>query len=215
MRKNPERTETGATNTVLARRHVKRRVAGLSVLLLLFLGGPSFWARAEEGQERRRWGILTGYGTTHPGLGATSQKVRTVDLVVRYRSTLKETGQGWYRGSHDLIVELPVSLLVEPDGRPPILGLNFLACWTLRSSEAVRPYIFVGGGPVYTEADIAEMSTRWNGNHQAGCGVRLFPKRCWAWVLEYRFHHISNGGRKEPNDPLNSSKGLIGMEYRF
>jgi lipid A 3-O-deacylase len=192
-----------------------RLVVWLSLVMLLVPGVSDLSAATDEGPGMRRLGFLTGYGETHPGLGDTSQKVRTVDLMLRYRTTLKETGQGWYRGIHDLIVELPVSWLLEPEDRPPILGINFLACWTLRCSDVVWPSILLGGGPIYTEAEIPGMSTRWNGNYQAGCGVLLFPTRRWTWVLEYRFHHISNGGRKEPNDPLNSSKGLVGLEYRF
>ena len=215
MTGRPCRDVAAGTGPVSRSLRVGRRPAILSLLFLLLPGVIPGHASAGEGGIPSRWGILSGYGSTHPGLGDTSQEVRVVDVVLRHRTTVKQTGRGWYRGSHDLILELPVSLLVEPEGRPPIFGLNFLACWTLRSWDMVWPHLFGGGGPVYTEAGIAEMSTRWNGNYQAGCGVRFFPERTCQPVLEYRFHHISNGGREKPNDPLNSSKVLVGMEYRF
>jgi hypothetical protein len=28
-----------------------------------------------------------------------------------------------------------------------------------------------------------------------------------------RYHHISNGGNEEPNDPLNSVKALFGITF--
>ncbi len=157
------------------------------------------------------WSLLTGYGATHPGFGTTSQDVRTWDVILQRRATRKTTGSGGYRGSHEFLAEAAISHLLRPTHQPPIFALNFLSCWTLRRWDSLHPYIFVGGGPVYTEADIEEMGARLNGNYQAGLGLTFaFGRHCKAHI-EYRFHHISNGGRKDPNDPLNSSKVLAGI----
>jgi hypothetical protein len=32
-------------------------------------------------------------------------------------------------------------------------------------------------------------------------------------MAEYRYHHVSNAGTAEPNEPLNSSKCLIGVTF--
>lgn len=192
------------------------RAFSIGTLCLLWVTAVLSRADNETREKQQaRWGILSGYSTTHVGVGSTQEKVSAWDFVFRRRSVLKTTGKGWYRGSHDLLLEIPVSLLLEPDGRPPIIALNLLACWTWHCRPTGYPYIFAGGGPVYKAADIPGMSTRWNGNYQAGCGVKFNPESACSWIIEYRFHHISNGGRSEPNDALNSSKVLAGMEWRF
>ena len=160
------------------------------------------------------WMLLTGYGATHPGLGKTREYVETVDAVLRYTRKFKDTGRNWYRGSHELLIELPVSFVINPD-TAPIFAINFLASWTLRTWQRFLPYCFAGGGPVYTEADIPGMGSNFNGNYQAGCGIRYQTENGPQFALEYRFHHISNLGLKSPNDPLNSSKFLFGVSLPF
>lgn len=193
------------------------------VPILLFTVAAINLSFADTSQEREMvpgqntsepWTLLTGYGVTHPGLGRTREHVETMDVILRYTRKLKNTGRDWYCGSHDLLIELPVSFLIKPDGGQ-IFGLNFLACWTLKTSQRYIPYFFVGGGPVYTEADVPGMGADLNGNYQAGLGFRYKTRKGRSFTIEYRFHHISNGGMKQPNIPLNSSKALIGIGFSF
>jgi hypothetical protein len=59
-------------------------------------------------------------------------------------------------------------------------------------------------------------------------GLRLGLKNCQVgekWVsddcsylwysIEARYHHVSNGGIKKPNEPLNSHKILFGFNIRY
>jgi hypothetical protein len=41
--------------------------------------------------------------------------------------------------------------------------------------------------------------------------VQYFIRKDLAISLEYRYHHISNAGAATPNEPLNSSKILLGV----
>ena len=50
-------------------------------------------------------------------------------------------------------------------------------------------------------------------SHQSGTGPRYFVRPDIAMMAEYRCHHISNAGAASPNEPLNSSKILIGMSF--
>jgi len=187
------------------------RTAALSLWLLLSAGAGVAAAQDRPDVPAPEWWLLTGYGETHPGYGETSQLVRTADVLLRYRHPIRRTGREGYRGTHDLLMEAAYSHLLEPEDRAPILALNLLACWTLQRWDGARPYVFVGGGPVYTEAGIDEMGARVNGNYQAGLGLAFRAGRHFTGCFEYRFHHISNAGRKDPNDPLNSSKVLVGI----
>ena len=169
-------------------------------------------AASSPDESRAKWSILTGYGSSHPGWGETQERVETIDLVLRRSSViLKDMGESWYAGYHSLFLELPVHYL--PDySDSPMIGLNFIASYTFTSS-ALSPYVFFGGGPVYFDADIPGMGSDWNGNYQFGIGCTLPVTPGNEIFIETRFHHISNGNTEDPNDPLNSTKFLVGFTF--
>ena len=159
------------------------------------------------------WGILAGYGQSFPGWGQTTQRVETIDLVPRYNHLIfADLGSGWYRGFHSILLELPVHFVLNPD-TSAMIGMNFLACYTFTASDQLRPYLFGGGGPVYSFADIPGMGAELNGNYQFGIGLQYPLTQGRDLLTELRYHHISNGGSEEPNDPLNSCKLLFGITF--
>lgn len=186
-------------------------------LLLLFLAytfSPVNYARAAIiDTSKDSWAVISGYGQSFPGWGQTTQRVETVDLVLRHNHLIfDDIGSGWYQGFHSILMELPVHFVVNPDVST-MIGLNFLASYTFTAGEQWRPYLFAGGGPLYSFADIPGMGTDWNGNYQFGIGLEYAMSNDHHFLFEYRYHHISNGGSKEPNDPLNSCKFLLGVTF--
>ena len=169
--------------------------------------------QAESADQTCAWSVLAGYGTSHPGWGKTKIRVETIDLVLRYDHVLsKDIGSSWYQGYHSLLLELPAHLIVNPEVST-MIGANFLACYTFTDNDQYLPYIFAGGGPLYANADIPGMGSRWNGNYQFGAGLRYKINIRHEVMFEFRFHHVSNGGQKDPNDPLNSTKCLAGFTF--
>ncbi len=159
------------------------------------------------------WSLLGGYGISHKDLGLTKVQVQVLDLILQYdRVLLKDVGSSWYKGHHSLILELPLTLVVDPDVSP-MIGVNILGAWTFDSSDTLQPYFFGGGGILYTNADIPGLGSDINGNWQFGAGICYRLESGNMLKFEYRFHHISNTGAEDPNDPLNSSKILIGMTF--
>lgn len=159
------------------------------------------------------WAVLGGYGQSFPGWGQTTQRVETLDLVPRYNHIIfDDMGSGWYQGFHSILVELPFHLVINPDSSS-MIGMNFLACYTFTADQTVHPYLFGGGGPVYSFADIPGMGSELNGNYQFGLGLDYSMNPDHALLFELRYHHISNGGSEEPNDPLNSCKLLFGLTF--
>ena len=144
--------------------------------------------------------------------GDTTEYVETADVILRRTILRRHTGSAWYRGTHEMVLELPLHYVIEPD-QAAMYGLNFLAGFSRPPIGPVVPYCFVGGGLIYSEADIPNMAATWNGNHQIGFGLRTRPRPGWWLAAEYRLHHISNGGREHPNHPLNSSKVLLGIGF--
>lgn len=182
------------------------------LVMLMFMAQPAA-AASPAPAEDNHWAVLTGYGYCQPGWGLTKVRVETLDLILRRDLVLTDTlGSSWYRGYHSLLLEAPLYMVITPDVAP-MFGLNFLANYTFTAAERHRPYIFAGGGPVYNTADIPGMGSDLNGNYQFGLGWKYRLNGDRDLLFEYRFHHISNAGTKDPNDPLNSNKFMIGITF--
>ncbi len=192
---------------------VGRHTTFLFFLLLSSSFRPDTSDAAFIDTSKDSWGVLGGYGQSFPGWGQTSQRVKTIDLVPRYNHLIfDDIGSGWYRGFHSILLEVPLHLVISPDVSS-MIGMNFLACYTFTAAQEMRPYLFGGGGPVYSFADIPGMGDDLNGNYQFGIGLEYATSQSHNVLLELRYHHISNGGSEEPNDPLNSAKLLIGVTF--
>ena len=185
----------------------------LGILLSTVLVNPADTPATDMQDEHSTYGILFGYGSSYPGWGSTKIRVETVDAVFRYKLPKSTTiGSSWYTGYHSLLVEVPVNFLVDRSG-PPMIGCSFLAEYTFTGTDGLRPYVFAGGGPLYVPADIPGMGTHMNGHYQCGLGIRYPLEDRHALLFEVRYHHISNAGTADPNDPLNSLKFLIGYTF--
>lgn len=162
---------------------------------------------------RCEYSFLSGYGITHRGFGDTRTQVQTFDMIGRYGWFLSgDIGSGWYRGRHELLVELPLHLVVDPRVSP-MVGGYLLGSWKFTSLEKWAPYVFAGGGILYVDLGLPTMGSRLDFSYQAGTGVQYFMEKDMALSLEYRYHHISNAGTASPNEPLNSSKILLGVSF--
>lgn len=164
----------------------------------------------------REYSFLTGYGITHRGFGDTRTQVQTFDMIGRFGWFLSgELGTGsWYQGRHELLMELPLHLVVDPRVSP-MIGGYLLGSWKFTSLEGWAPYVFAGGGILYVDLGLKSMGSRLDFSYQGGAGVQYFLEKDLALSLEYRYHHISNCGTAQPNEPLNSSKILLGVSlYR-
>jgi hypothetical protein len=189
----------------------------LSFLHLILAPAAYAQGDGEESQPEKRsqWTVLAGYGFTHTSIGKTRADVETADVILRYgRYLTDELGRSWYRARHAILIEVPIHLVVHPD-TSPMLGINILASWTFTAPQRLRPYLFGGGGFLYTQADIPGLGSKYNGNYQGGVGILYRLKNKYSLNAEYRYHHISNLNTEKPNDPLNSSKFLIGVTARF
>lgn len=188
-------------------------VMAVVVFLLSTAGDAAGKETTAPREAKYHWTYFGGYGVSHPGWGDTEVKVETVDFVLRYgRFLTDEIGRSWYKGRHSLLIELPIRMVINPD-ESPMVGVNFLACWTFTSTEKLIPYLFAGGGLLYTDADIPGLGSNLNGNYQGGIGMYYKTEQGLYLNMEYRAHHISNASTKEPNIPLNSSRFLIGVTF--
>jgi len=157
-------------------------------------------------------GVLSGYGITHRYFGATRTQVQTWDAIIRFGYFLSDdVGQGsWYQGRHQLLLELPYHLAVDHDNRS-MTGGYVLGSWKFTGYGRLLPYLLAGGGILYVDLGLPTMGTRLDYSYQGGIGMQYLLDSKTALLLEYRYHHISNAGTATPNEPLNSSKILLGV----
>lgn len=194
----------------------QKKAVCLSLLLLLCAAVYSCASTVQAAgfdTSKDTWALLGGYGQSFPGWGETTQRVKTIDIVPRYGHVIFDNlGSGWYSGYHSIFVETPFSYVVSPDNSA-MVAINFLAAYTFTADRDYQPYVFGGGGPVYSFADIPGMGSELNGNYQFGLGLKYHWQTDNDLLFEIRYHHISNGGSEEPNDPLNSLKFRIGITF--
>jgi opacity protein-like surface antigen len=188
----------------------------LCTLTLFIVLPQSTRAESPIATSRGELGFLTGYGITHHGFGETRTQVQTWDVIPRAGYFLsEELGRGsWYQGRHEIMAELPYHLAVDQGGRS-MVGLYLLGQWRFTSMDRIAPYVFAGGGPLYVDLGLPSMGTKFCFSYQGGTGVQYFIDRKTALDLQYRYHHISNAGTATPNEPLNSSKILMGISYYY
>jgi len=178
---------------------------------LLFCSAAVAAGQARNPFGAKEWFLLGGFGQSHPGWGNTHQKVKTTDIILRQkRPQTPIRGHGKYRYQRSMLLEIPLHILRSPD-EPPIFGITFNACWTFVGRKSFQPYVYAGGGPAFTRASIPGTSSEIRGTYQAGVGLEM-EKNGRKYIIDIRFHHMSNGGIEKPNDSLNSTKLLFGVQ---
>ncbi|WP_181040434.1 acyloxyacyl hydrolase [Desulfobulbus oralis] len=169
-----------------------------------------FWNTADD-----YWALMFGYGQSFPGWGQTEERVHSFEFAPRYSHlTIDGIGSGWWAGRHDTLIELPLTVVGGPGfDTSAMAGLNLLAAYTFTADDCWQPYVFGGGGILYSFADIPGMGAHWNGNYQFAGGLRYQLDDLHALLFEARYHHISNAGSADPNVPLNGIRLMIGYAF--
>jgi len=76
-----------------------------------------------------------------------------------------------------------------------------------------RVYAEVSGSLLFTTAPVPVRTTTFNFMDQAGFGVRFEENHRRAWLVGYRFQHISNAGRVKPNPGANFNFVYLGLSF--
>jgi hypothetical protein len=119
------------------------------------------------------------------------------------------------KGSLELLVDVtPFFQVRQPDlvrgwsVAPLFIRWNFPAI-----GGAARVFAEVSGSLLFTTAPVPARTTNFNFMDQAGFGVRLEESRGRAWLIGYRFQHISNAGRVKPNPGANFNFVYLGLSF--
>jgi hypothetical protein len=120
------------------------------------------------------------------------------------------------KGSLELLVDVtPFFQVRQPDlvrgwsVAPLFVRWNFPAM----ADSAVRVFAEVSGSLLFTAAPVPVRTTTFNYMDQAGFGVRVEESRGRAWLVGYRFQHISNAGRVQPNPGANFNFVYLALSF--
>lgn len=132
------------------------------------------------------------------------------------RVMTRRLGRGPLGGHLELLVEAtPLMLLRQPDSVFGAAVSPFFMRWNIAPLGARRARVFaeVSGGLLLTSHEVPARTTSFNFIDQGGFGVRFERDSRRAWLVGYRFQHISNGGRVRPNPGANFNFVYGGLSF--
>ncbi|HTG58098.1 MAG TPA: acyloxyacyl hydrolase [Terriglobia bacterium] len=102
---------------------------------------------------------------------------------------------------------------IHPGGR--LTGYVLLFRFDGKPWGRTVPFFDMGAGVLNTTLNLKapELSGSTQFNPQAGLGIQYFFKPHWAFVLEYRYLHMSNNNIQEPNLGFNASMFSLGFRW--
>jgi hypothetical protein len=119
------------------------------------------------------------------------------------RVLTEAVGPGWFRGQLGIAVEIVPLLFVSQESATYAAGFNVLGRHYLTRRRALRPFINLGAGMLFSEEAIPENSASLNFTPQVGIGFALEDAGNRMYSFELRYHHLSNGDRVHPNPGIN------------
>jgi len=125
-------------------------------------------------------------------------------------------GRGLAAGNFEFLLEItPLMALHQPAHAFGLTASPLHMRWNFAAPPTPRLRLFaeVSGGIIYTNQAVPVRTTSFNFIDQAGFGVRIASRARRQWLAGYRFQHISNAGRVEPNPGANFNLIYIGVTF--
>ena len=167
----------------------------------------------------QRISMATGIGQglpIGPAEGSDLEDSRFYALLPRWSRGISGcvAGDSWYRGALEFAVEGALLRQHEPHtgyaaGATALLRYDFLR------DGLLIPFVEVGVGFVFMDFDLDRQHDGFNFTPQLGIGLKYPISRRTAITGQWRFHHISNAGLRDPNTGLDGSLFLLGMTYQL
>jgi lipid A 3-O-deacylase len=182
------------------------------------------WAQATPGAEPDRAaglqkgsveiGAIGGFTLPVTWLRAHSDRHITMASLDIGRIMTGDIGDGPLSGSFEFLLELtPFFLLQQPAHTFGFTISPLHMRWNFASARRARVFAEASGGIVYTGQPLPARTTTFNFIDQAGFGVRIAETPRRAWLVGYRFQHVSNAGRVKPNPGANFNLVYGGVTF--
>ena len=127
------------------------------------------------------------------------------------RIVAEPRGRFPFRGDFEIAVEVLPVFLVFQETTTYSFASTLLFRHYFSPDKRMRPFLSFGGGALFSTDPVPPQGTSFNFTPQAGLGVAWFREPGLAYLFEYRYVHISNGGLSLPNPGVNSTGVFLGM----
>lgn len=183
-----------------------------SALAALLLAAWTMTASAQPPELLRRdeWGSSLQFGLgIEPRRGEPEPRSFAV-AALRY--SIPMTRFGWWPLDERWRIGLEPNLgfFFEPRSGA-IAGLNLAPRYYPWKGRRLLPFLSTGAGLLYTS--FRGFASNFDFALMAGAGFDVRVSEHVSLQYEYRFHHISNGGIKRPNEGADSNFGSIGLSW--
>jgi hypothetical protein len=179
-------------------------------LFVALLSAPSARAQADPEQGGHDLQLWTGGGH---GLNGSTASSGVWNVGARYGWILTAPhGPGFLRGQFEYAVDVvPVFVVVQRTGTAYGFGLNpFALKWNFTKARKVVPYFELGGGTLFTNANVPPGTSRINFTSSGALGLHFLRSK-YNWSAEIRFMHISNAGLASLNPGINTLQLRLGF----
>lgn len=187
---------------------MKRILIALLFVALLYIPAAGAQSGPEAGGHDLQIWAGGGHGTNG---SQSSDKVMNVGL--RYGWVLTDPhGPGFLRGRFEYAVDVvPVFVVVQKTNTAYGAGVNpFALKWNFVEHHNIVPYVELGGGTLFTNKDVPELTSSVNFTTSGALGLHFLQSK-YNFSAEVRFMHISNAGLATPNPGINTVQFRIGF----
>ncbi len=153
----------------------------------------------------REYGISGGYGHAQE-----DETITSLYLLPKWGLFIADFDV--VKGALEFEVEPVLGMFLSPS-QAIAAGVNVLFTYNFETGTRLIPFFSAGAGFLYTDLDVNELGSRFNGSPQGGPGIKYMLNDNTALSLQTRIHHISNAGTASPNRGIDSILFLIGMDF--
>jgi len=154
----------------------------------------------------REYGISGGVGF------AGEDEVITDFIVMPKMGLILADFDGPVPGAVEMDMELMGGMFWRPE-RAEEGAFNLLFTYNFETGTKFVPFFSAGAGAYWTNLDVNELGSRWNGSPQGGLGVKYFLNDRVNLSAMGRIRHISNAGTASPNRGVDSMFILFGINF--
>jgi len=160
-------------------------------------------------------GVIGGTSLPVSWLRAHADRRLTMASVAIGRVVSQSKGPGVLAGNFEFLVEItPLVAVQQPDWTAGLAASPLHMRWNFSAGARARIFAEASGGVIYTNHAVPiRAATSFNFIDQAGFGVRIAGRARRQWLAGYRFQHISNAGRAEPNPGANFNFVYVGVTF--
>jgi hypothetical protein len=156
------------------------------------------------------WTLSAGTGWGVPVFGYGSDNGFLFQSLSWGRVLTPPLGRGLLRGRFTWAIEvLPIFFQHNPE-RAYGFGFSPLVWRWSFEPRRYAPFVELGGGGLWTTEDVPAETTRANYTAHVMAGIRLRNHNGRGALFGYRFTHISNGNRVDPNPGINAHVIVVG-----